>query len=921
MTPERWRQIEELYHAARQRNPAERVALLEGTDPEVRSRVERMLEVESGSGIFDRPPNALLADPTQTVIAAGAQLGPYKIETQIGAGGMGTVYRGVDTRLGRLVAIKIASERYSERFQREAQAISTLNHPHVCTLYDVGPNYLVMEFIEGSTLAAEIKKGPLAPEIVARYGAQIASALAEAHARGIVHRDLKPSNVMLTPHGVKVLDFGLAKMLSQSGLTETDAVMGTPAYMAPEQVEGREPGSAADLFSLGLVLYEMAVGKLPFPGASLGQMLSSGSHTPVPVPSRQRVGLPASLDGLVARLLEKDPAKRPQSASEVAGELSTLAGRLAAPPARSRLRLRYAVPAVAVIFGLAAFFYLRSNVPGSQPPIPNNPAAYTQLTSFTDAATGPVLSPDGRMLAFYRSSNPFGATSDIWLKVLPNGEPVQVTHDPRPKYNISFSSGGDRIAYTIFPDAPHLFQTYTVSTLGGDSELFLPNSAGLSWLDDGHLLFSQIKSGIHMGIVTSKPDRSDLREIYFPAHERGMAHYSYLSPDKKWVLLAEMVSSFRPCRVVPFSGGSPGRQVGPDGACYSAAWSPDGKWMYFTAQVAGRLHIWRQRFPDGQPEQITSGSAEEYGIAMAPDGRSLITSILTRQNAVWIHDSQGDRALSTEGYADATPPVFSRDGERLYYLLRRDSLESPAELVRADLASGKSEVILPGVSIGSYDISNDEKEAVFSTEPPGQPSQIWIAPLDRSAPPRRIAANGESLPHFGPHHEIIFRLTDGPAYYVGAMADDGTGRRKALPGRILDFDNFSPDRRLVAVTAVVPNASLPLTLILPLDGGAAIPICNTLCSPTWPADGRYLYLRIPDKSGRDIDARTAAIPVPSGEPLPPIPPAAVHDPEEWIKVPGVKIVEHTNIASGPNPSTYAYIKPSVHANLFRIPLH
>jgi len=276
---------------------------------------------------------------------------------------MGTVYRAVDTRLGRVVAIKIAAERYSERFQLEARAISTLNHPHVCTLYDVGPNYLVMEFIEGSTLAGEIKKGPLAPEMAARYGAQIAGALAEAHALGIVHRDLKPSNIMLTRHGVKVLDFGLAKMLSQTGITETDAIMGTPAYMAPEQVEGREPGSAADLFSLGLVLYEMAVGKLPFPGASLGQMLSSGAHTPVPAPSRERVGVPASLDGLVAKLLDKDPAKRPQSASEVARELSAIAEPLTAPPPRSRLRPVLAIPAIVLLLLIAAgaaWLYQRS---------------------------------------------------------------------------------------------------------------------------------------------------------------------------------------------------------------------------------------------------------------------------------------------------------------------------------------------------------------------------------------------------------------------------------------------------------------------------------------------------------------------------------------------------------------------------------
>jgi eukaryotic-like serine/threonine-protein kinase len=914
MTPEHWRQIEDLYHAARERSPADRAALLECTDPDIRARVERMLAMDSDGQILDQPPGDLLADATRTVATPGAQLGPYRIEAQIGAGGMGTVFRAVDTRLGRVVAIKIAAERYSERFQLEARAISTLNHPHVCTLHDVGPNYLVMEFIEGSTLAAEIKKGPLAAEVAARYGAQIAGALAEAHSLGIVHRDLKPSNVMVTRHGVKVLDFGLAKMLSTTGITETNAVMGTPAYMAPEQVEGGEPGSAADLFSLGLVLYEMAVGKLPFPGASLGQMLSSGAHPAVPQPSRERVGVPASLDGLVSRLLEKDPAKRPQSASEVARELSAISDRIAAPPPRFRLRPASAIAAVALLLGLAAFFYIRSKAPESQPPIPNNPAAYTQLTSFTDSAVGPTLSPDGRILAFYRSDHPFGTSDQIWVKLLPNGEPVQVTHDPRAKYNIAFSPDGSEIAYTVFG-----FETYTVSTLGGDSKLFLPNSAGLSWLDDGHVLFSEIEKDIHMGIVTSKPDRSDLREIYFPAHARGMAHYSYLSPDKKWILLAEMVSEFGRCRVVPFSGGSPGRQVGPDGVCTSGAWSPDGKWMYMTVQVNGRNHLWRQRFPDGQPEQITFGSTEEGGIAMAGDGRSLITSIFTRQNVVWIHDAGGDRALSAEGYADGAPPVFSSDGKHLYYLFHRDSPESAAELVRADLASGKTEVVIPGVSMYEYDISPDEKDVVYSTVPPGQPSQIWIVPLDRSAPPRRIAETGESVPHFGPNNEVLFQLTDGKAFYLAAMSRDGSGRRKVFPDPTVDINGMSPDRRLISL-AVGNRSAVPVGVVYSLEGHSAQKVCDFPCSVAWSPGGRYVYIEIVPASRENPSGRTAAIPVPPGKSFPAIPPAEVYHAEEWAKIPGVKIVERDNIAPGPDPSTYAYIQASVHANLYRIPL-
>jgi eukaryotic-like serine/threonine-protein kinase len=915
MTPEYWRQIEDLYHAARARSPVERAALLECTDPEIRARVERMLALDSEGQILDRSVGGMLSDPTKTVIGSGTQLGPYQVEAQIGAGGMGTVYRAVDTRLGRVVAIKIAAERYSERFQQEARAISTLNHPHVCTLHDVGPNYLVMELIEGSTLASEIRKGPLAAETAARYGAQIAGALAEAHSLGIVHRDLKPSNVMVTRHGVKVLDFGLAKVLSATGITKTDGVMGTPAYMAPEQVEGSEPGTAADLFSLGLVLYEMSVGRLPFPGASLGQMLSSGSHAKVPAPSRERAGVPASLDGLVAKLLEKDPAKRPQSAGEVARELSAVADRMAARPA-SGPRPAYLIPVVVVLLLLAAGLYrLRFKVPGSQPPIPNNPAAYTQLTSFTDSAVSPTLSPDGRMLAFYRSDHPFDTPDQIWIKLLPNGEPVQVTHDPRRKYNIAFSPDGSQIAYTVFG-----FETDTVPTLGGDSKLFLPNSAGLSWLDDSQVLFSELKTGIHMGVVTSKPDRSDLREIYFPAHARGMAHYSYLSPDKKWILLAEMVSEFGPCRVVPFSGGSPGRQVGPGGVCTSGAWSPDGKWMYLTVQVNGRNHLWRQRFPDGQPQQITFGSTEEGGIAMAGDGRSLITSIFTRQNVVWIHDTGGDRALSSEGYADGAPPTFSLDGKRLYYLLHRDSPESPAELVRANLASGKTEVVIPSVSMHEYDVSPDEKEVVYSTVPPGQPSQIWIAPLDRSAPPRKIAENGEGVPHFGPNNEVLFQLTDGKAYYLAAMSRDGSGRRKVFPDPTIDINGVSPDRRMISLV-VGHTRAVPVGVVYSLDARSAQQVCDFPCTVAWSPDGRYVYVEIVPASREKPLGRTAAIPVPPGQSFPPIPPAKFYHPEEWAKIPGVKIVEHDGIAPGLDPSTYAYIQASVHSNLYRIPLH
>jgi DNA-binding winged helix-turn-helix (wHTH) protein/Tol biopolymer transport system component len=557
-------------------------------------------------------------------------------------------------------------------------------------------------------------------------------------------------------------------------------------------------------------------------------------------------------------------------------------------------------------------------------PAANQPITYTQITSFTDAAVGPALSPDGRMVAFFRSDRAFFTADQIYVKMLPDGEPVQLTHDPRLKYNLAFSPDSSRIAYTVVatPGTQNGWDTYTVSSLGAESKLFLSNASGLSWLDQDRLLFSEINTGVHMGIVTSREDRSEHREIYFPAEARRMAHYSYPSPDRKWILVAEMNPQWQPCRLIPFSGASPGVQVGPSGACTSAAWSPDGKWMYFGIAMGGKQHhLWRQRFPDGQPEQITSGPTEEDGLAVAPDGLSLITSISTKQNALWIHDSSGDRALSTEGYADGRPPWFSSDGKRLYYLLRRDSPESPNELWRADLNSGSSEAVLPGVSMREYDISDDDTEVVFTTQPAGQASQLWIAPLNRSAPPRMIGASGGVQPHFGPAGQILFRLANGNAFYLAKIGRDGSGMAKILPSPILDIHGISRDRRFVIIGVPFAGSKIPgaHAIAVPIDGGPARNLCDDDCQPKWSPDGKYFYLGVAVPSQATPAGKTLAIPVPSGQVFPPWPAAGVHPGAAGLAIPGTRVVNQANVAPGLG-STYAYVKPTVHANLFRIPL-
>jgi len=322
LDPERWRQIEELYHSAFEQPADRRSSFLAdacGDDLELRCEIECLLAQSgaqsNGGGILDRPAwqnSPVLLEETHTQFQSGAQLGPYRLVTKIGEGGMGAVFRAHDARLGRDVALKIATSRFSERFEREARAIAALSHPHICTLYDVGPNYLVMELLEGETLAARLRRGRLPADEILRYGDQMSDALSEAHRLGVVHRDLKPSNIFLTRNGITVLDFGIATTVTDPGLTEPNVVMGTPAYMAPEQLQGKPANARTDLFSLGLVLYEMTSGALPFPGSSLGMLLNSA---PTRVPSLAKP--PAGLGNLIPRLLEKEPSARPQSALEV----------------------------------------------------------------------------------------------------------------------------------------------------------------------------------------------------------------------------------------------------------------------------------------------------------------------------------------------------------------------------------------------------------------------------------------------------------------------------------------------------------------------------------------------------------------------------------------------------------------------------
>lgn len=306
MQPERFQQIAKLYHLIRESRAEDRAGVLACVEPTLRREVESLLAQDTCSGFLETPVAAdalsLLANDAAAPLATGAQLGPYRIEGKLGEGGMGTVYRAHDTRLGRGVAIKLIRQPFNAGLLREARAIAALNHPAICALHDVGPDYLVMELVEGETLAARIARGPLPTTTALGYARQILAALAAAHAKGIVHRDLKPGNIMLADGNAKILDFGLAKTTTDDARTATRNVMGTPAYAAPEQRQGQPADPRSDIWSFGCVLYEMLTGAR--------------------VDTRRRRITPRRLERIVERCLDDDPAHRWPSAVELQRRLA-----------------------------------------------------------------------------------------------------------------------------------------------------------------------------------------------------------------------------------------------------------------------------------------------------------------------------------------------------------------------------------------------------------------------------------------------------------------------------------------------------------------------------------------------------------------------------------------------------------------------
>jgi serine/threonine protein kinase len=669
VTPERWQTIKAIFQAATELPPADRDAWLAAEtagDPDLRHEVTRMLRHADQGSLLDTP--AWQRWQIEPVLTPGTHLGPYEIIREIGAGGMGRVYKARDTRLGRTVAIKVLNAEYSHRLQMEGRAVSALNHPHVCALYDIGDQdgtaYLVMEYIEGESLASRLARGPLPLDSVLRNGAEIASALAAAHAQGIVHRDLKPANIMVTATGVKVLDFGVART-AQDDEPVTGAVVGTVAYMSPSQWNGTPADTRSDIFALGLVLCEMATGVRP------------SREFPV-----RPANVPSAFAELIERCLQPDAARRIQRMEELRAALERLRSH-AARPAASR---RWANPAwIAVTLAAATMFVVNTwktptdpNPPPRpvvvipspellptpvaprpkvrpvvfhrppQPPL--EPPSLGILASYPGMERDPSFSPDGSNVAFAWQRSRMDGFAIYVRAVHGDDPPAAVTSGKYEDWGPVWSPDGRRIAFRRRGGPSGI---YWVSASGGPEMFLAPIGRveqemlpQMSWSRDGKWIAAPDRDSsgaTHINLIAVR--NGEKREL--TSNYSGMDHAPAFSVDGKSLAYASCRAGASMCDVYVIDLDTDlkpkgGRRI-TDQRLYlrGIAWAPDRTSIVYSAGLTKSTNTSLYRVaanPPGMPVRIDLAGSDARHPTVAPTSDLLAYTRLNTWNLMMIRN-------------------------------------------------------------------------------------------------------------------------------------------------------------------------------------------------------------------------------------------------------------------------------------------
>ena len=678
----RRQRIEEVFRAAAGLPQAERAAYLERTcagDQELRREVESRLSDDATELLAETP----FAAAVNRRLPMGQMVGPYRITGLLGEGGMGVVYKAADTRLERTVALKFVKIAFSERFQREAKAISSLNHPHIATLYDIGHHegvpYLVLEHIQGKPLT-----GPMPLLAALDCAVQVAGALEAAHAAGIVHRDLKPANILVAPQGgVKVLDFGLARHVRRAGGCDTHTVSGvvagTVAYMSPEQAEGQEVDTRSDIFSFGCVVYEMLSGRKAFRGKSVASVIAALlEREPEPLS-----GIPDELRHVLCRCLRKDPTRRWQHIGDVRLGLEDVKAAVERGPEsvpKPGRRWRLALSSLLCI-ALAATSYLAWKNFRAAPEMGRQ--LFTQITDDAGQEVNPNLSPDGRSVVY--SARDAGHW-DVYLLRVGGKNPVNLTKDSASdETQPVFSPDGARIAFRSERDGGGIF----VMGATGESVRRLSDFCYLpAWSPDGK----------EIACSTVSPYRPDVREVIssqiyaidVESGNRRLVSRSVMdavqpnwSPDGRRIAFWGVREGARDIFTVSRDGQDVAPVTADEALDWNPVWAPDGKYLYFSSDRGGAMNIWRVRVdtasgkPAGEPEPVNVPSTYATGISFSRDGQRMAYMNCLRSSNLYRAAFDPSREATaglptpiTQGIKETLYPSVSRDGAWIAFTLQ-----------------------------------------------------------------------------------------------------------------------------------------------------------------------------------------------------------------------------------------------------------
>ena len=840
----------------------------------------------------------------------GRTLDHYRIESKLGEGGMGVVYLAHDTHLRRPVAIKvlraeaIANPERKKRFVQEARSASALNHPNIITIYDIaaadGVDFMAMEYVAGKTLGRLIGRRGLPLGEALQYAVQMAGALATAHAAGIVHRDLKPANIMVNDNGlVKILDFGLAKLSEaeesedaaptrtmEDGRprTEEGTILGTVAYMFPEQAQGKKVDRRSDIFSFGSVLYEMLTGRSPFQDETRISTLSAILHKEPKPMNEVSEGVPRQIEWIVGQCLRKDAARRFQHMDDVKVSLEALkeesdSGRLAGPQAARAARRPAMVAALAgivVLVLMAAWWLTRDRRPG--------PAlVLTRLTADSGLTTDPALSPDGKLVA-YASDRSGEGNLDIWVQQVAGGEAIRLTRDTADDDEPAFSPDGSRIAFHSEREGGGV---YIVSALGGEARLIARQGRRPLFSPDGREIaywvgaknWSPAAPGAGRILVVSA-DGGPPRQLQ---PEFDAARLPVWAPDGKRILFLGQRDAKRPFEqnydwwLAPVEGGAAVKtraydallkhfrvSWGGDPPTFTpAAWVSEPDRVIFAGATGATSNLWQIRLSSragqvaGAPQQLTFGTAQEVqpSAVRGPSGQMRIAFAgLAQDSNVWglgfnANEDKvpGEPQPLAQGAASGGLQSLSADGKKLLYV--SSGLRSGnTDIWLRDLETGKS-VALTSTPAGEFypAITADGSRAAYWVRTAEKPA-IYVVDTRGGVPEKVCDDCGAPWDWSSDNKKILYYFANRRRL---GLLDVASGEKIELlkhPNYILAHPRFSPDGRWISFVART-GANRAQVTVAPfrqgiIPAGDWIPVTDDaawITSPSWSPDGNRLY--------------------------------------------------------------------------------